>query len=156
MMRWRGQSANEVQRRHERISTAIGRTLPTATEEAEDEAGADEQYEDAAKSLRERTRDATTFPLVADENAEYGFRRNLLGIRPYGLASGLAGATVGAAVLTGLIGGGHGESAAWAVAGAASLGETLFFLLVVRPAWVRSAADLYAHRLLDAADLLGA
>ena len=35
-------------------------------------------------SLREATRDTSRFPLVFAENANYGFRRNLWGLRPIG------------------------------------------------------------------------
>ena len=47
---------------------------------------ADTKYEEVVTSLREATRDTSRFPLVFAENANYGFRRNLWGLRPIGTA----------------------------------------------------------------------
>ena len=60
--------------------------LPTEAEEKEYPKCADEKYENAIESLREATRDASKFPLVSTELANYGFRRNLWGLRPIGIS----------------------------------------------------------------------
>ena len=36
--------------------------------------------------LISKTRDCTKFPLIAEENANFGFTYNLLGLKPYGVA----------------------------------------------------------------------
>jgi len=43
--------------------------------------------------LRELTRDGAEYPLVASELAGYGFRRNLLGLRPLGIGLSVAPAS---------------------------------------------------------------
>ena len=43
--------------------------------------------ESAVARLRERTRDRARYPLVFEENCNYGFQRNLLAMRPIGLAA---------------------------------------------------------------------
>ena len=70
----------------ERVHTRlreIGLEIPTAAEEESDPDGADELYASAIDELRRRTRpgDTNRFPLVYTGNIEYGFRRNLLGLR---------------------------------------------------------------------------
>ena len=62
----------------------IGYPLPTQQEEEACPAWADTKYEEAVTALREATRDTSRFPLVFAENANYGFRRNLWGLRPIG------------------------------------------------------------------------
>ena len=58
--------------------------LPTKEEEESCPAWADTKYEEVVTSLREATRDTARFPLVSAENANYGFRRNLWGLKPIG------------------------------------------------------------------------
>lgn len=36
--------------------------------------------------LISKTRDSTKFPLIAEENANFGFTYNLLGLKPFGIA----------------------------------------------------------------------
>ena len=62
----------------------IGYPLPTEQEEEANPSWADTKYEEAVTSLREATRDTSRFPLVFAENANYGFRRNLWGLKPIG------------------------------------------------------------------------
>jgi hypothetical protein len=57
----------------------VGR-LPTVTEEAADPIQADHAYRSATKLLIEARR-GKTFRRLDDENASYGFRRNLLGLK---------------------------------------------------------------------------
>ena len=76
------------------------------------------------------------------------FRRNLWGLKPYGLAVSVAatialgwqlfnGSTV--ALLTGVV-------------GLVDYGMTGFWLVVVRPGWVMILAQSYAERLMEALD----
>ena len=58
--------------------------LPTKEEEESSPVSADTKYKSAIGSLLEATRDTSKFPLVFAENANYGFRRNLWGLRPIG------------------------------------------------------------------------
>jgi hypothetical protein len=65
--------------------------IPTAQIEGNDPAHADAVYENAVAWLREQTRDARRFPLVADENATFGFHRNLLAHRTVGYSACIVG-----------------------------------------------------------------
>jgi hypothetical protein len=94
-LRWRsGAPDAAVQRLHERMEAATGERLPDAASEEVDPVEADRQYEEAVRILRGRTRKADEFPLVAAENADYGFRRNAYGVRLYGAAVAVVGLLV--------------------------------------------------------------
>ena len=72
-------------RQHERIAAIVGHALPTAHEERADPAGADHAYQAAIAVLIARTRGRRKeYPLIFTENCNYGFRRNMLGLRPWG------------------------------------------------------------------------
>ncbi len=153
-LRWgSGAPESAVQRLHERVEDATGERLPDVASETADPDEADRRYEEAVGVLRERTRKADEFPLVAAENADYGFRRNAYGVRPYGIAAALVGMVVSAA--SAVLGSGATTVDRWvpaAIVCALCLG---FWLVVVRPEWVRRAAENYADRLLEAADGAG-
>jgi hypothetical protein len=61
-----------------------GLTMPTPAEEATNPAEADNRYRSATKRLIEQRRDPK-YPLLHQENAQYGFRRNLLGLKAIAL-----------------------------------------------------------------------
>ena len=85
--------------RHQALRTLVPEiTLPkSAAAEAANTSAADAAYEACASILRSRTRDGRKCPLVFEENCDYGFRRNLLGVRPWGIvATALGLAAVGA------------------------------------------------------------
>jgi hypothetical protein len=151
LLRWRDTSNRvQVERRHALLQEQIasGLRLPTEAEEIEDPHGADAIYETAIGVLKERTRDANQYPLVQGENIRYGFRRNMLGLRPFGIATSLIGlgiALVGAATMN------RATTAPFVVA-ATDLLLLLFWWRAVTVGWVRRAADAYATALLRALD----
>jgi hypothetical protein len=59
---------------------------PTADDETARPKECDGFYERCGDWLREQTRDQKKFKLLFEENMTYGFRRNLLGLKPLGLA----------------------------------------------------------------------
>lgn len=63
-----------VLRWHRQLEALTEDPLPDEATEAADWDGADVFYDIAIGVLRERTRNPGTFPLVAAENAGYGFR----------------------------------------------------------------------------------
>ncbi len=153
-LRWRtAPSVPAMTRLHERIEAATGETLPDADTEEADPEEADRRYNEAVNVLKERTR-TQAFPLVAAENADYGFRRNTLGLRQLGITFSIVGLLVAIA----FVGLGSGSLSTredrWGAAAAVCLVCLLFWLSVVTDAWVRKAADNYADRLLGAADSL--
>ena len=59
--------------------------LASPQDEDENPEEADAKYESANRWLLERTRDQARFALLSAENMNYGFRRNLLGLKPIAL-----------------------------------------------------------------------
>ena len=125
--------------------------MPTAAEEAADPVAADQVYETATKYLRDATRDRQAFPLIYAELCNYGFRRNLLGLRGWALA----GSAVGAGLLLGAVAEPAGGVSV-PVVGALAIDAlaVLVFATIVTPKWVKIAACEYAERLLGAIDHL--
>jgi hypothetical protein len=72
-------------RYHAVLSSALGKALPTAAEEAADPTAADDLYRAATQWLIGQTRDQKRYSLLFKENIAYGFHRNMLGLRPAGL-----------------------------------------------------------------------
>jgi hypothetical protein len=153
LLRFRsGGNAATVAQRHEVVERATGTRMPTAAEEAADPAAADAIYETGVTELRELTRDEKQFPLVLKENIAYGFRRNLWGRKPYGIAvAALVLTASGGLLIAAALG--HEvvpwESAAFAVAFAAV--ALVVWLTTITPEWVREAGEAYATRLLESA-----
>jgi hypothetical protein len=78
------------ERFHKALSKALGKKMPTSSGEAADPSSADELYRAAAAWLINHTRDSKKFPLVFKENVAFGFHRNALGLRPFGIGVALA------------------------------------------------------------------
>jgi hypothetical protein len=125
--------------------------FPSADDEAADPGRSDAIYESATAVLLERTRDQKRFPLVFEENCNYGFRRNLWGLRPVGVTLTVIGIT---SLLVGIVTRQVSLSPVVVVAGIVDL--TLFcgWAFVFTPQWVRLTADAYAERLLAACEQL--
>ena len=128
-------------------------TLPSPAQERADPIAADMAYCSATDWLKERTRDKK-FTLVHKENAEYGFRRNMLGVRPFAIFANFFALTVTIAATWYRVSGQSAHSMFEHVPPAV-LGATLlllvslfFWVSVVRDSWVRQAGDQYARALL--------
>jgi hypothetical protein len=152
-LRWRGPSHRDnVERLHRELGAVLDEPLPTEAEEAADPARADLRYEDASTILRNRTRDTSRFRLVFEENMEYGFRRNCLGLRPVAIAVAAVSLIVSVAFL---FAGDPGDRwSRWGVSAVIAGAALIFWCRVVTPAWAREAAEVYADRLLEAVDTL--
>jgi hypothetical protein len=94
MLRHHRAEANfSLARRRDLLQRVTGVVLPSATEEASEGKRADDAYVTATKALIARVRQQQdAFPLVREENIHYGFRRNLLAMKPIALA--ILGTTV--------------------------------------------------------------
>lgn len=157
LLRWRGPTGSaQLAYLHPRIERIAGPPLrlPSAAEERADPEGADAMYEVAGSVLRTRARMLPGAQLVAEENREYGFRRNTLGLRPFGLG----------AVVVGILGLVVRAVWAWPPSGAAEVAVPVallaadllllvFWVRTVRPEWVAEAAWTYARRLIETAGL---
>lgn len=128
--------------------------IPSPEEEERDPEKADHVYEACAKYLITRTRDRERFPLIFHENVNYGFRRNLWGMKPFGILFAAAG--VAACGLNLWLGWEQGRrvGAEAAIAGAFNFVLLLFWLFWVTPEWVRIAACAYRARLFEACEQL--
>jgi len=155
-LRYQGTSLDWVThaRVHDTLSTAVGIPAPTKDGEVADPNGADEVYEAFATFLREATRDQEKYRLVYAENVNYGFRRNLWGMKPLGIAIAVMGVIgAGVSVVRALIVDGSVPAVAIAamVLSAVLLSLWIFW---IKPSWVRVAAEAYAQRLLESCGTL--
>lgn len=139
--------------------------LPTAAEEDKEPERADGRYESATALLRAKCR-GSSYRLVEKENATYGFRRNLLGLKPYGIILAIAPLFVPAAVSVwsahydiataarAIAASYFGLSPAATGALALSTLATAIWIFVVTPEWVRGAGFQYARALIVNCDNL--
>lgn len=81
------------------LAAQLKQAAPSAEDERSDPRRADDFYLSANAWLRDRTRDTRAFPLLFGENITYGFRRNLLGLKPVALVINLVVLGFCAAVL---------------------------------------------------------
>lgn len=126
--------------------------LPTAESEQAQPAAADHVYEAATDYLKERARGDA---LVFQANCEYGFRRNALGVRPYGIATSLIGFLANVGALVAHLRFGVDASVAMQVVAASVNGILLaVWLLAIKPVWVKTTAFGYAERLLATLETL--
>ena len=131
--RWRGA-----------IRTLTGLTLP-ATPGSKSESDIDKLLDDAVRQLRHRLRDDPAAGMVRTHNEDYGFARNLAGLRWVWLAFALAGAAVcGFAFHAG-----HCQPVALAASGIMVLIASVSAFTL--PGYVGHCADRYAEALLAAA-----
>jgi hypothetical protein len=141
-------------RYHSYLASKVGISSPTKPEEEADPKSADDVYESYIHYLREATRDKTKFPLVFSENVNYGFRRNLWGMKPAAILLALGGVSAGVARITFSLLMNEPVSASAALATALCILSLVWWCLRVTSGWVRLAADAYADRLLGACTLL--
>ena len=142
------------------LSEAVpGLSLPSPEEERNNPEQADEAYESANDWLLEKTRDDDRFALLFKENMNYGFRRNLVGLKPLALVmDGMALALVirhaGASWTGHFATTVEALGAAWWASAAITIGHLLVFVVRMRGPWVQVVAEAYARRLLGACNVL--
>ena len=129
----------------------LGLHVPAREEQEQDPCAADTHYHSCTEELIRRTRDTGKFPLVFKGLTEYGFRRNLLGLKAFGVSLTVAGGA----------GSAWSTYTAWTatnplpavslVAGLISAGLLLAWLVWVAESTVKLSADRYARFILEAA-----
>ena len=143
---------------HQECNTTLegkvpGLQFPDSTSEASDPTKAAAICESAVRWLREATRDTKKFALIFAENTNYGFRRNLLGVKPLALVMGVL--TLTATVLHAWLGTAGNLSAvtaqSWSSAAVACIGLVVWGFLV-NADFVKTTAFAYATALLAACD----
>ncbi len=145
------------ERYHRKLEERIsGLFLPTSDEELADPHSADTRYASATNFLRENTRDKKRYPMIYSDNVAYGYARNLLAIRSFGLISALIALSINAGLLIN-----RGGSLTpqhlldhWAGVGALSVSAIFLFifLFIVNESHVRGRATRYAKSLLAACE----
>lgn len=73
------------ERYHKYLESKVNIKIPSAEDEKQDKVASDKIYDSCVEYLRKNTRDQNKYQLILDENINYGFARNLLGLRPYAL-----------------------------------------------------------------------
>lgn len=122
--------------------------IPSPAEEKENPRLVFEMFNTAISWLKEQTRDKNKFPLVFAENINYGFRRNVLGLKPIGIFICLICVFLNAWLC-------YGNLCAQGVATfLVCLLLLVWWLAVVSGQWVKKAADEYSNKLLASCDLL--
>lgn len=155
-LRHRGSlSDGQHDRFHRRLSNLFpDMDLPTEEEERGNPEEADERYDHVVSLLRSRTRDKDAFPLVFEENCNYGFRRNVWGLKPYGLSiSVFSVIAIGGKMLGqyyGLIPG--APSVLDAICSVICIGLAMIWIFLVTPSWVKIPAIEYRDRLFEAVE----
>lgn len=126
--------------------------LPTPSEETASPISADDYYESAVKWMLEYTRDKKKYPLVFEENTNYGFHRNMLALKPIAVAINLL--CIGFILLNIYLQ--HHILAFTDMRDVAAfpipLVMLLFWIFLISPDWVKSVAFAYARALFASCD----
>ena len=143
--------------------------LPDEEEEMEHPDEADALYERVTTALREATRDTGRFPLVFAELVNYGFRRNLWGLRMVGAPIAVALFLMSWALFAFTVWGRPWPDPWWdalvnpdsvavirLVVAVSHSAFAALWVFWVHPSWVRVIADAYALRLMESVQILGA
>jgi hypothetical protein len=135
-------------RRRQRLEKlAQGIVLPSIAAEDADPAEADHHYEAATKVLIQRTRDKARFAVLFQELIDYGFRRNMWGLKTTAII--VDSTSLLLCVLLVLF----GQRAEYNVTLAITFVVILAgWCLVVTPSWVYRSARTYSERLFDTLD----
>jgi hypothetical protein len=120
--------------------------LPSAEDERDDPTGARTALDDAVAQVRARLRDGENNRILADVNADYGFRRNCLAIRSAGIGVSAAGGLAGGALWVLSAG---GKPAAYLAACVMSVVLAMFWWRTVTDTWVQSAATRYTTQFYE-------
>jgi hypothetical protein len=145
-----------LERRHRKLARLVPDLhIPSANQEQADPKKADEVYEACTAFLIERTRDVQEFPLIFEENCNYGFRRNLWGMKPIGIALPLLG-TAAVLILVGLdFAKNIMPGPIVFIAALVDIFLAVGWLFYFTSDWVKTTAEAYAERLLAASENLG-
>ena len=147
--------AKETRERYRQKLESINASLrlPSELEEFGNPDEADRRYDSVCLYLRDSTRSKSTFPLIFAENVNYGFRRNLLAMKPAGIVLSLAGAISSLlATVVGMKGDAFNPPPVPLVAAILNATMLTWWFLRINSEWVRVAAFAYAERLLGSCD----
>jgi hypothetical protein len=143
-------------RYHKKLATLVkGAKAPSPDDEKADPDAADEVYSAWSHYLRSNTRDTKKYPLLFQENVSYGYRRNVWGLRPFGIAVSFLCALVAGWRLWFIYNGTGQIEQELAGALAVSLLFLALWLFRFTSDWVRVPANAYAERLAESLESIG-
>ncbi len=147
-------STETINRYHFNLSEQFGIITPTKEVEAKDPEFASQLYDSCIDFLEANTREVIKFPLVVKENANYGFRRNLLGMKF--LAIIIAVISIGLLVIPIFLHWNSLKSVSIVIFVSLLIDIALLaiWIFIVTKKWVKTAAFAYAKILLQACDVL--
>lgn len=137
---------DRVDSRRAAVERFAGLQLPTADDERANPERTRTVLDDAVANVRARLREDDTNRILADANADYGFRRNCLAIRDAGIGVSAGGVLAGSALWISSSGGTPSAYLASSVASGVLAG---FWWRTVTVAWVRSAATRYTTQFYE-------
>ena len=137
--------------RHQKLQELLPNLpIPTEADEAANPKKANEAYEACVAFLRGKTRDKEKFSLVFEENCNYGFRRNLWGMKPIGIAMSVLGVLLaGGVIVANFLFLKSSIPPLAIMCGIVNLLLLILWVFLFTPTWVKIAADAYAERLLE-------
>jgi len=145
-----------LEQRHNKLKELFpSLKIPNISEEATLPEEADQVYDACIKLLIGKTRDKDKFPLVFEENCNYGFCRNLWGMKPLGITTSIIGLLVSMGLIATNFYILKSTIPSFAII-CSLLSFLLLFLWIFlfTPSWVKVAADAYAERLLESCEIL--
>ena len=132
------------------LQTTCGLTFPSEAEERSDPERADTVYNSAIKALLEQRRDKKRFGLIFNENCNYGFARNLYGIRWLGVSIAfICGFADGVMIRL------HGFYFSWGISTVVSVTVFVLLIVYVNANFVKRSAEAYAVSLLRSCEPSG-
>ena len=139
-----------------------GKPLPTEEEETSNPESADARYREVTLALQAATRDRSKFELVFAENVNYGFRRNMWGLKLWGLPMAVSLALVAWALFVLTVWGRPWPDPWWNVlvnpdsiavirfaVAVANSAFAIFWLFWAKPSWIKPVAEKYAKQLME-------
>lgn len=145
-------------RYHRRLEALIpGLKMPTEAEERAEGSRADACYSSAVNFLREHTRDKSKYPMVYADNVAYGYARNLLVMKLWGISVAAVGVVVNAMLIypsvlarwdAGAVSFQDADTLFGLGAGGISVAMLWLFVVVIDREYVKGRAERYAKSLL--------
>lgn len=135
---------------------AQGATWPSPEVEGADPEAADSMYDSAVQWLIAQASDRRRFPLVFQENVNYGFRRNLWGLRPMGLAIAVGCLIANVTAAFAMYSSGNHVPVEGLIGLLVTGLLVVPWLVIVKPDWVRVPAFAYARALFQVCDVISA
>jgi hypothetical protein len=142
-------------RYHKRLAALVKeKKAPKIEEEQAEPTASDEIYRAWSTYLRVNTREAKKHALLFQENVNYGYRRNIFGLRVFGIITSICCCGISGIWIYSLYHNGANIVEETALLGALAVSFTCLILWYFRftSEWVHIPAEAYAMRLAEAID----